>query len=72
MFTLSWQPPYDWPRMLGFLAARAVEGVETVEELELCPKSVRRGASWSGERCPGSARQRATRDVELRVTACSL
>lgn len=33
MFTLSWQPPYDWPRMLGFLAARAVEGVETVEEL---------------------------------------
>lgn len=33
MFTLSWQPPYDWPWMLGFLAARAVEGVETVEEL---------------------------------------
>ncbi|EMD6910236.1 hypothetical protein VRU76_004901, partial [Citrobacter freundii] len=27
MFTLSWQPPYDWPWMLGFLAARAVEGV---------------------------------------------
>lgn len=44
MFTLSWQPPYDWPWMLGFLAARAVEGVETVEELsyvrslsEVCP-----------------------------------
>ncbi|SUX61641.1 DNA-3-methyladenine glycosidase II [Citrobacter braakii] len=33
MFTLSWQPPYDWPWMLGFLAARAVDGVETVEEL---------------------------------------
>lgn len=33
MFTLSWQPPYDWPWMLGFLAARAVEGVETVGEL---------------------------------------
>lgn len=33
MFTLSWQPPYDWPWMLGFLAARAVNGVETVEEL---------------------------------------
>lgn len=33
MFTLSWQPPYDWPWMLGFLAARAVEGVETVGEM---------------------------------------
>ncbi|EBQ2937431.1 hypothetical protein A7827_24670, partial [Salmonella enterica] len=26
MFTLSWQPPYDWSWMLGFLAARAVDG----------------------------------------------
>ena len=34
MFTLSWQPPYDWPWMLGFLAARAVEGVETVGKLD--------------------------------------
>ncbi|POT59619.1 DNA-3-methyladenine glycosylase 2 [Citrobacter amalonaticus] len=33
MFTLSWQPPYDWPWMLGFLAARAVKGVETIGEL---------------------------------------
>lgn len=33
MFTLSWQPPYDWPWILGFLAARAVSGVETVEAL---------------------------------------
>lgn len=32
MFTLSWQPPYDWSWMLGFLAARAVDGVETVDE----------------------------------------
>ncbi|MDA8479619.1 DNA-3-methyladenine glycosylase 2 [Citrobacter sp. Awk 4] len=30
MYTLSWQPPYDWSWMLGFLAARAVDGVETV------------------------------------------
>lgn len=30
MFTLSWQSPYDWPWMLGFLADRAVDGVETV------------------------------------------
>lgn len=32
MFTLNWQPPYDWSWMLGFLAARAVDGVETVGE----------------------------------------
>lgn len=30
MFTLSWQPPYDWQWMLDFLAARALKGVETV------------------------------------------
>lgn len=33
MFTLNWQPPYDWSWMLGFLAARAVSGVETVSEM---------------------------------------
>ncbi len=27
MYTLNWQPPYDWSWMLGFLAARAVSGV---------------------------------------------
>ncbi|MBV4476437.1 DNA-3-methyladenine glycosylase family protein [Pseudomonas botevensis] len=27
---LEYQPPYDWPAMLGFLAARAVTGLETV------------------------------------------
>ncbi|NDO80360.1 DNA-3-methyladenine glycosylase 2 [Citrobacter sp. NCU1] len=30
MYTLNWKPPYDWSWMLGFLAARAVDGVETV------------------------------------------
>lgn len=33
MYTLNWQSPYDWPRMLGFLADRAVDGVETVGTL---------------------------------------
>ncbi len=28
---LRYQPPYDWPAMLDFLAARAVAGVERVE-----------------------------------------
>ena len=27
---LPWRPPYDWPGMLGFLALRAIPGVETV------------------------------------------
>ncbi|PTT25851.1 DNA-3-methyladenine glycosylase [Pseudomonas sp. HMWF021] len=30
--TLAYQPPYDWDAMLGFLAARAVVGMETVVE----------------------------------------
>ncbi|QLS05611.1 DNA-3-methyladenine glycosylase 2 [Citrobacter freundii] len=33
MYTLNWQSPYDWPWMLGFLADRAVDGVETVGTL---------------------------------------
>jgi AraC family transcriptional regulator of adaptative response / DNA-3-methyladenine glycosylase II len=28
---LSYQPPYDWPAMLSFLAARAIPGIERVE-----------------------------------------
>ncbi|WLI77704.1 DNA-3-methyladenine glycosylase 2 [Kosakonia sp. H02] len=32
MYTLRWQPPYDWAWMLGFLRARAVTGVEEVSE----------------------------------------
>ncbi|MFZ3619703.1 DNA-3-methyladenine glycosylase 2 [Leclercia barmai] len=30
MFTLTWQPPYDWHWMLKFLGDRAVAGIETV------------------------------------------
>lgn len=30
MFILNYQPPYDWPWILGFLQGRAVEGVEVV------------------------------------------
>lgn len=29
---LPYQPPYDWPAMIGFLAARAIEGLEVVTE----------------------------------------
>ena len=31
MLTLSWQPPCDWAWLFGFLAARAVQGVEKFE-----------------------------------------
>lgn len=30
--SLEYQPPYDWPAMLGFLSARAVVGMETVAD----------------------------------------
>ena len=29
-FELAYRPPYDWAHMLGFLAARAIDGVERV------------------------------------------
>jgi AraC family transcriptional regulator, regulatory protein of adaptative response / DNA-3-methyladenine glycosylase II len=29
---LRYRPPYDWPAMLGFLRARAITGVESVED----------------------------------------
>ncbi|CRM91590.1 DNA-3-methyladenine glycosylase 2 [Pseudomonas sp. 22 E 5] len=28
---LAYQPPYDWAAMVGFLSARAIGGMETVE-----------------------------------------
>jgi AraC family transcriptional regulator of adaptative response / DNA-3-methyladenine glycosylase II len=31
-FELSYRPPYDWEAVSGFLAARAIAGVESVEE----------------------------------------
>jgi len=30
--TLSYRPPFDWPRMLAFFQARAIPGVEVVEK----------------------------------------
>ena len=30
--TLAYRPPYDWARALGFLAARAIAGVEAVHD----------------------------------------
>ena len=55
MYTLNWQPPYDWSWMFGFLAARAVTGVETVTE------DYYERSCWlcrAPGRFPGYARQR--------------
>lgn len=32
MYTLRWQPPYDWAWILGFLRARAISGVEVITD----------------------------------------
>jgi AraC family transcriptional regulator, regulatory protein of adaptative response / DNA-3-methyladenine glycosylase II len=31
MLTVPFKPPYDWPGIIGFLAARAIRGVESVQ-----------------------------------------
>lgn len=36
MFELSYTPPYDWQWMFGFLAARTVYGIESVNEKQYC------------------------------------
>lgn len=43
VFRLRFRPPYNWNGMLGFLAARAIPGVEAVE-----PGSYRRSISRDG------------------------
>lgn len=43
MYTLTWQPPYDWQWMFGFLGARAVAGVETVTDTITSAVSPARG-----------------------------
>lgn len=36
MFLLNYHPPYDWEWMFGFLAARAVQGIESVSSSRYC------------------------------------
>ncbi|WMY75855.1 DNA-3-methyladenine glycosylase 2 [Buttiauxella selenatireducens] len=36
MYQLDYKPPYDWKWMFGFLAGRAVSGIETVSETHYC------------------------------------
>jgi AraC family transcriptional regulator, regulatory protein of adaptative response / DNA-3-methyladenine glycosylase II len=43
LFRLHFRPPYHWPAMLQFLAARATPGVESVEA-----GAYRRTISWNG------------------------
>ncbi|MGY5956296.1 DNA-3-methyladenine glycosylase 2 [Kosakonia sp. BK9b] len=43
MYTLRWQPPYDWAWMLSFLGARAVAGVEAIDEMRYVRSYARDG-----------------------------
>ncbi len=49
-FELAYRPPYDWPAVSGFLAARAIAGVEAVEE-----GRYRRAVRIAAEGGPGAA-----------------
>lgn len=35
-FRLAYRPPYDWPRVLAFLAARRIVGVEMIDDRRYC------------------------------------
>src|SRR5262249_51624370 len=53
--TLGYAAPYDWPAMIDFLAARAIEGVESVE-----PRRYRRTIDLGG--CLGTIAVEPVRD----------
>src|SRR2546430_7509525 len=47
---LTYRPPFDWPRMLQFLSARAMKGVEAVQD-DAYLRTVRLGkhTGWRSE-----------------------
>ena len=53
---LPYAPPYDWPAMLAFLAARAIPGVEHVAEGRYCRTIALDGAHGWVEVAPDSGR----------------
>jgi AraC family transcriptional regulator of adaptative response / DNA-3-methyladenine glycosylase II len=59
-FELSFRPPYDWPAVSGFLGARAIAGVEAVENA-CYRRTVRVPAtartSWAGSKSRLSAKK---------------
>jgi AraC family transcriptional regulator, regulatory protein of adaptative response / DNA-3-methyladenine glycosylase II len=59
-FQLSFRPPFDWDRLLGFLAPRAIPGVEIVDA-----SSYRRTISLQGKR--GTIEVRLGRALELSI-----
>ena len=48
--TLDYRPPYDWEGLTGFLAARAIDGVESVEVGEDVPARYLRTLAVDGHR----------------------
>ena len=49
-FRLHYRPPFDWERLLGFLAARAIAGVETSQDGDYhrTAQVTRQGRDYSG------------------------
>ena len=62
MYTLNWQPPYDWSWMFGFLAARAVTGL----------RPLRRITTSAVLAMPGTGVFRVTPDSATHTLAVSL
>src|SRR5262249_51655985 len=50
---LGYRAPYDWEAMLGFLAARAIDGVEVIERGRYWRSIALDGAAGSIEVAPG-------------------
>ncbi len=71
-FELAYRPPYDWPRALDFLAARAVEGVESVEA-GVWRRTVRWpiGGDGDGDELRGWIALQPCPDRSCAVLACS-
>lgn len=55
---LGYRPPFDWPRMLHFLGARAMDGVESVEG-DAYVRTVRLGAHTGWIRVRNAPKKRA-------------
>jgi len=66
-FMLGYRPPYDWDRVLAFLAFRAIAGVEAREgdRFIRAIAIAHRGARHAGWIAIGHARRRAALDVTL-------
>lgn len=71
---LRYRPPYDWPAMLGFLRARAIPGLEQVDDAIEGGRYVRvlEIAGQQGRVCVSHAPAQQALRVQLRASQLSL